>query len=200
MNNTTLTIENSLVSYANSLYAMSNEATDIVKLYFATTASTLVGALATDTTPATVTSALSKGQLINGITLLQQLQNFFGNAAVSSGDYMGTAQNLVNGDYPANATLSPDVENIGNRLKVVGQNAIQLSKDGALLVKTYNASGLSAIIGSISGSTIVFGCNLSQAKFVSGVVLVEQFLALMNKDSVSTGDYLTTVVNFVQGS
>jgi len=200
MNNVTQQLEDLITAFAGSLYSMNTEVNDIVKAYFATTASSLINGLATSSTPATVQTGLSKGQYVNGITLLQNLQNFFGNAAVSTGDYLGTAETLINGSNNATTQLSNDVESLGLRIKAVSQNLIQLYKDGTNINKVYNASGLSGFLGSVSASTIVYGCSTTQSKFIGGIVLVQQLLNFLGNSAVSTGDYYTTVANWVQGS
>ena len=201
MNTVTSTLETNLVALANSLYLMSAEVTDIYQYYFGTSASTLVDALATGATAATSSGngGLTKDQFEGGITLCESLIDFFGNSAVSTAAYIQHADKLINGS--ANATpLSNDVEVIGARLRDLGENVIQLKKDTANIEKTYNSSGLSAIIGSIGTSVVIYGSSLTQAKFVSGIVLVQQYKKLLNNEAVTTGDYLSTVTNFVMGS
>lgn len=202
MNNVTINLENSIVSYTTSLYFINQEAADIVKMYFATTASSLVSALATNSTPATTTGGggLSKLQFVNGITICQQLQNFFGNAAVTTGDYFGNCETMVNANTPATTALSTDVENLGGRIAALAANLIQLNKDGNNINKAYSASGLSGILGSIASTTIVFGCNVTQSRLIGGVVLVQQFLNFLQNLTVTTGDYYTTVSIWVNGS
>ena len=200
MNNITQTIEGQIINFMNSLYSMNNEVNDLVHYYFNTTATTLVSGLATNTTPATVATAIDKAQFINGITICQQLQNFFGNVAVAQTDYETYANGLINGSTPANTPLSNDVENIGIRLKALAQNVIQLKKDATNTVKAYNSSYLSAIIGGIPASNVVYGCNTPQAKFVSGVVLLMQYENFVTNQSVVPGDYLSTIVNWVLGA
>lgn len=43
----------------------------------------------------TLTKAVSKNMLVAGVTLIQQLQNFFTNAAVTTGNYNQTIDDLV---------------------------------------------------------------------------------------------------------
>jgi len=200
MNNVTQQMETAITAFAGSLYFMNTEATDIVKAYFATTATTLISGLSTGSTPATVQTGFNKTQYLAGITLLQNLQNFFGNASVTTSDYLGTCETLINGSNFATTQLSNDVESIGLRMKAVSHNLIQLEKDGTNINKIYSASGLSGILGSIASSTIVYGSSTTQSKFIGGIVLVQQLLNFLGNSAVTTGDYYTTVANWVQGS
>lgn len=200
MNNVTQQLETAITSYAGSLYFMYAEANDVVKAYFATTASSLISGLSTGSTPATVQTGLNKTQYLAGITMLQNFQNLIGNAAVTTADYLGSAETLINGSNFATTQLSNDVESLGLRMKTFSQNLIQLEKDGTNINKIYSASGLSGILGSIAASTIVYGCSTTQSKLIGGVVLVQQALNYLGNASVTTGDYYSTVANWVQGS
>lgn len=202
MNNVTMTLENNLITLANSLDWISHEAKDLYQYFWGTTANTLVGALATDATPATTAAggSLNKAQFTNGITLCTALNNFFGNSAVSQGGYQAIADTLINGNSPAGAALSNDVENIGLRLKALGGALIQLKKDADTLQTIYSSSYISAIIGGLPAPMIVYGCNLTQAKLISGMVLVDQLKKFLLNEAVATGDYQSTVTNLVVGA
>lgn len=202
MNTVTQQIEDQLVSLMTSFYSMNREVIDLEHYYFNSNASTLVNALASGTTPATTSAsgAFSKDEFISGITLLQELSDFFNNQAVSTSLYISTCDNLRNASHPAGSPLSNDVENIGSRIKTLVLNLIELSKTAPNIEKIYNASGVSAVIGSISASTVVFGCGLTQAKLISGIVFIQQFQKFLNNEAVTQGDYLSTITNFVAGS
>jgi len=202
MNTITSQIETQLISQCTTMLTMSNEVSDLYQYYFASPASSLINALPNSNSPATTQNngALSQGNFTGGITLTQALMNFFGNVSVSTSTYKQYADALINGSYPIATALSADVENIGGRLKTLGQNLIQLGKDSSNLIKAYNSSSLSSVIGSIPSSTVVFGCSTTQSKFVSGIVLLEQFQNFLTNQAVTTGDYLSTISNFVLGS
>lgn len=200
MNTITQTIENNIISFCQSLASMNAEVTDISQYYFGSTASTLIGNVTDGTTGVTVSSSLDKTQFLSGITLCQALQNFFNNSAVTASNYLQTCDGLIHGHSAASAILSPDVEDIGSRIKAIAQNLIQLRKTGDDIVKSYNASQLSGIIGSLSPQTVVYGCNTTQGKFISGIVLVEQLIAFLTGQTVSQSDYATTISNWVYGS
>lgn len=200
MNSITQTLENNIIAFCQSLASMNAEVVDISQYYFGSTASTLVGNVTDGSTGVTVSSSLDKNQFMGGITLCQSLQNFFNNGSVISSNYLQTCDGLIHGNSTASAILSPDVEDIGSRLKAIAQNLIQLRKTGDDIVKSYNASQLSSIIGSISPQTVVFGCSTTQGKFISGIVLVEQLIAFLTGQAVTQSDYATTISNWVYGS
>src|SRR4051812_39814021 len=132
MNNVTETLESSIISFANSLYAMNSEVKDLYSYYWGTSVNTLIAALASGTTPATtqVSGALSKTDFMDGITLVTALKDLFNNSAVSTSAYLTNAMILINGNYPAVSAVSQDIENMGLRLKTLGANIIALYKSG----------------------------------------------------------------------
>lgn len=199
-NTVTANIESSLYAVAVQLQGIKNEAADITKAYFSTGASTLVGALASDTTAATVASKLTKGEFINGIVMSQQLENFFGNSAVSQSDYMSSAQNLVNGSDAAGSALSQDVESIGSRLASLSGTLIEVKKKCQDIIDSYNGSELSAAAGAMSASAVVFGSSMTKQRLGDGINLCQEFNDLMGNAAVAQGDWKAIVAKFVNGS
>lgn len=197
MNMTAQNVEVKIQLIAASLASLRNEVTDIVKVYFATGANALVGALSTSGTAATVSSKLTKGEFTNGVTLALQLEAFFQNEALTQNDYMLMAQNLINGNDAAGGALSADVEALGARLVTMGVNVIEVFKQCKDVLKTYSVSELSAAVSAISSTTIVFGGNVTKTKMLAGITLVEQFKKVLNNEVASQSDYSTTVSDWV---
>lgn len=193
MNNTSLVVETTITSIAGSLKNVRDESGELYKSYFATGSNTLVDGLSTGGTAATVSSKLTKTEFVNGISMLEQLNNFFGNAAVTQADYVASAINLTNGTTAAGAALSSDVENIGDRLRQMGRDLIEIKKMCDSTLKVYSASELSPAVAALSSTTVVFGCSSTKSKMGSGITLLEQFVKLMTNLAVTTGDYSSTV-------
>jgi hypothetical protein len=196
MNLTAQLLEQSIRTVATSLSLMQNEAPDIIKAYFSTDASTLVGALSSGTDGATVSSRLSKTDFINGINFATQLDAFFQNQAVAQGDYLQTVQVIINANSAPVNPLSPAVEAIGLRLVALSQNAIELFKQTKNILKLYSASELSLAVDAIGNTTVIFGGDSTKSKFINGITLVEQFKKILNAEVVLTGDYATSVLQW----
>ena len=198
-NDVSLNVERGMQSEAVQFVSIHDEVDDIVKSYFATSASSLVGAAATDGTAVTVGSKLTKLKFINGITMAQQLQNLFTNQAVTTGDYMATSVNLINGSDAAGQALSQDVEVIGTRLVALGNTMILAKKNCQALLNAYNSSELAAALTQTSLPTIVFGCSSSKQKFVDGMNLCNQITNFMNNSAVTQGDWMAVVTKWTSG-
>lgn len=198
MNNVTNTIEQGIIGVCGQLASINEEAIDIVKAYFSTNASTLIGAAGSNDA-VTVSSALTKAKFVAGITLCQAIQNLVGGQVVSTDDYMSSAQNLLHGSNVAAAVLSNDVESIGNRLVSLAGTIIQMTKTAKGILNAYNSSQLSAALAALSGDPSIYGCSTPKTKFLNGVNLVQQISNLMSAQSVAQGDYLSTIEQWLQG-
>lgn len=196
MNTVTIDLENAFKSFATNLNWVMNEAKDIHTTYFATDASTLINALATSGTGASLDTKLTKAQYTNGIGFLEQLNNFFGNAAVTQGDYMNTLQNLIYGNAASPAKVSDAAESLANRMKVLAASCVSHFLSAKDLLGIFNNSELAEVIANISGARIVYGANMSVTQMTAGITLVEQYKKLINNEVVATGDYGVTIAQW----
>lgn len=199
MNSISQTVEAKLKEIAQSMEDVKAEAVDLYKYYFATS-SELVNALATANTAATTSAggSLTKGKVLNGITMVEALQNFFGNGAVGAADHMAYAMGLINSSTPAGAVVSGDLENIGARLKSLGGTMIALNKKCLDVKKAYVASELSLAVTALSASTVVPGCATTKTKMVDGIDLVTQFINLLGAQAVSQSDWAASAARWVR--
>lgn len=109
-----INLANNLIAVMGSLNAVKQQIDQIVSTYNAEQISAIWAALATaalntdgsigaaDATPVT-THPITVGninkswsQLISGVTLIEQLQSFFNNAAVTQANYLQTIRDLTN--------------------------------------------------------------------------------------------------------
>lgn len=189
MNTITTTLEGSFKTFANNLSWVMNEAKDINAAYFATDASTLVGALASGTSGASLDTKLTKSQYQNAIGFVQQLGNFFDNAAVTTGDYLNTLDNTIYGNASAPAKLSDAAESLANRLKVLTQACLSHFLTAKDTLALYYNSELSVVVAGCSGGLRVFGADMNVTQLIQGITLVEQFKKLINNEAVATSAY-----------
>lgn len=199
MNNTSQILEAAILASAKELSSISKSANAILRAYFATDAAGLIDGLASGSTPATVATKLTKAQLQNMIGCIQQVQKFFSNQDVPQGDYLNSIENVQNGSAVLAQPLSNNVEAIANQVVAVSRKLLNQHAEGVEIVKVYNSSGLGSAVGAISTSTEVFGCSTVASKFLSGIVLVDQFSRMLGNASVTTGDYEATVAHWTQG-
>lgn len=193
MNNITAVLEQEFKDFANNLSWVQQEAKDIDSAYFATDANTLVGALATGSTGASFDTKLTKSQYQNAIGFIEQLNAFFGNAAVSTGDYINTIDNIIYGNAATPARVSDAAESLANRLKVLAQACLTHFLKAKYLMDLYNNSELGVLVSGATGARVVFGASMNVTQLTQGITLVEQYKKMINNESVATGLYSANV-------
>lgn len=171
------------------------EVADLIKLYWSGDVSSDLGALA-GADPATKTSKHTKDELINGLTLSEQMDKFFTNQAVTQGDYHGNLQDLVYGDDEIITPLSVATEAFGDRVKALSEALLATFNRCKDTLDLYNDAEISAAVSGLSDGTIVFGADISKAELNLGITLCEQFKKFINNEAVTTGDYGSTVAKW----
>ena len=199
MNNTSQLLEAALMISAKELSHISKETNAVLRAYFATDAASLVDALSQASTPATVVTKLTKAQLQNMIGCLESVQKFFANQAVTQGDYLNSVENVQNGGAVLAQALSSNVEAVANRAVALSKKLLDQYAESVEIVKVYNTTGLGAAVSAIASTVEVFGCSTTASKFLSGIVLVDQFSKMLGNAVVTQGDYQATVANWTQG-
>ena len=194
MNITSLDLETQIGVWARSAKALSSQTNDVLSEYFSTDASAVADALSSASTPATLSTALTKAQVQNMIGTIQQLQKFFTNQAVTTADYLNSLENVLHGSHPVSVIVSQDLENVGVVLKSMASTMIGLYADAKDMKALYDSSELGSAVTAISTQTVVFGSSSTKSKFLQGIVLVDQFSRFVGNLSVTTGDYQTSVL------
>ena len=187
-------IQSKIYDLTVSMGYLVNECVDIEKLYFSGPSSQLAALGAND--PVTVATKLTKTEIGNGITLCQQLNNFFQNAAVTQADYLATIEPILYGNDPAPSQLSVEVEAVGNRLYLLCQNVLELFKQSKEIYSLYWASEIGTIVGSLSSSTVFYGIEATASELINGLTLAEQWKKMINNEAVSTSDYKAIIAKW----
>lgn len=193
MDNTTGYLQARLKYFAEKMESVSIEASDIYAAYFASGANVSVDALASSTTAATVSTRLTKGEYQNGITLIGQINNFFGNIAVSQAGYLTTVESVLYGSAASPAFVSDAVEDIGARIKLLFSTVLLQFNDAKNILSIYNNSELSVLASGLTAYRVIYGADMTNSQMSLGVTLVEQFKKLINNEDVAQGAYSNNV-------
>lgn len=188
--------EQQLIDFLNKMEYLSTEASDIYNSYFDTDASDVtvgVPSLLLNSDAATVQSKINKSQYLNGITLVNQVVNFFSNSAVAQGDYIDTVRELMYGNTARGSVLTIASEEIGNRLSSLATNLLGYFQNAQKILGMYNSDIVSSVAGALSDSDVMPGMSITKKNLVDFTVLTEQFKKLLNNEAVTTGDYQSTV-------
>lgn len=184
-------VQDLIKTVMDSLLYMSAQIADIEKLYFTKVSGDIAGLTGGD--PVTVTTKLTKDDLIAGITLIQQVDKYFGNENMITSDYYGTLIRLINGDNSATGEISPSTEVIGEDLKSLAETLIDINQKCSVIFNMYNDNELNDIIANIESARVVYGATITVSLYSDGITLIEQFSNFVGNVSVITGDYASTI-------
>jgi len=188
-------LQNDIKSIINALQILKEESKDIVKVYWATGISTLLAAK-NDGDAVTISTKLTKAQYVSGITMVTKFNNFFSNAAVTTGDYIETCQKLKYGNDEAVTILSESTEAAGDRLYQVSLDCIELFKNCRDTLDLYIDNEVGECVAVWTNERVVYGADMNKSELSAGITLVEQFKKMMNNEAVNTGDYETSIASW----
>jgi len=189
-------LEEMVKAFMDSMIWMQPEAADLVKLYWAEVNSDSTYTALSVSAAATFTTKMTKQEVINGLTWLEDVEDFYTNSAVTTTDYLQNLQGIIYGnDQYASPGISPAVEAFADRLLVMAQSSLQLFKDAKDLLDVYFDSEISAATGAVTGEEMPF-YTFSKSDFTEAITLIEQFKKMINNEAVTTGDYGATVAKW----
>jgi hypothetical protein len=174
---------------------MKEETKDIGKTYWSTDANTKITA-AGDTDAVTLSTHLIKTEYVSGVTLCEALTNFFGNAAVSTSDYLQSCQKIRYGSAAAPTKLSEATEDLGNRMYQVACNCIEIFKECRVILEIYSNNEIGDMIANLDVQRMIPGSEMTKDQLSSAITLVEQFKKMLNNEAVSTGDYAASLAKW----
>lgn len=196
MDTTAQRIQEEIKNILLGLGSVKSQAEEAYAKYWGTNANVEIGAVANGTDAVTVSSKLTKSEFLAGITMSEQIKNLFGNAAVTQSAYAATVRQLIHGDTAASAALSGEVESIGDALLSLSSSLNAISARATAVLDDYFKTELSAAVGAISDSRIVFGASVTKALLVSGIILIQQIAKFLGNEAVTTGDYAATLAQW----
>lgn len=190
---TTKKIQLDIKNFMTGMIWLKEESKNIYDTYWDTDASTLVPALVSGVSGATVDSHLTKDEFINGITFVEDLGDFFSNSSVSQTDYMQTCNRLKYGSASISTQLSNATEGLGTRLQTLGVNCIGYFEDARNILNFYINNELGDMIASLDAQRIVAGSDMTVSDLSAGITLVEQYKKMINNEVVTQALYEATV-------
>lgn len=193
MQQITVLLQNNIKTIMTSLASMQRECKSIYDSYWKTMANTTVSGLSTDATPATVTSKFTKKNYIDAITLSESLNNFFQNAAVTTGDYLQTAVTAKYGNAVLGSAIDVPTESIGDRLKQLCLDCIEIYRQSQNVLDLYFDNEVGDIVAVLDAQRIVYGSEMTVSDLSSAMTLLQQFNNFMSNSIVTAGDYNSTI-------
>lgn len=193
-NTITQTVEESIKTFMSAFTYMPAKCDDIQKIYYTSVNSAISGL--GDSDPVTLSTKLTKSNVINGITLTEQLENFLGNASVVTGDYYATLVQLTNGIADSTATINAACEYLGEQLRSLANDVLTAQQRAKVINDLYTDNQISTVVAAIDSDRVVYGSNSTASKFSSASLMISQLLNMIGNSDTTSGDYMSTVSNW----
>lgn len=192
MESVTTKIEKKLLNVNETLNLIVNQASSVYKLYWATSVSTDISGLSASD-PATIDGGISKADLVNGLSIAEQLNNFFGNSAVASSDYLANINKILYTNIPRVTKLSNAVESLASLELALMWNLLNVYNEAKVIINLYFKNEVGDIVGVLDANRLIPGSNLTQADLAAGVTMLTNIVAFMENGAVTTSDYQATL-------
>lgn len=190
----TKTLQDDIKTIVSKFCAMRNEGKGLYDLYWKGSVNTDLGGTGSD--PASVTSGLTKQELLNFQTMVTNLDNFWENVAVSQSDYQVTIQACLHGDAVLATALSSDTEDYADRSVVFCQDLLTQYDLSREVDNLYLNSEISAAVAGISSQTVVFGAGMTKDDLTSAINLIREFIDFIENAAITTADYKATLAKW----
>ena len=169
------------------------EAKDIEDLYWAEVSTDATFSALGTGDAATFSTKLTKQEVINALTIAEQLRKFFGNVAMTQADYWNNMHGIRYGnDERTSPGISTAIEAFGTRaVSLIGTLLTEFNRAQEIL-DIYFDTSISAAIAAVTVEETPW-YEYTKDDFTNGITLVENFKKLINNEAPTTGDYAATV-------
>jgi hypothetical protein len=185
-------LQDNLKEICSTFDTLRNEAKDIYNLFWKGSVNADITLLSSGNA-CCQEAKLTKAQVQLAATLVEQMGNFWDNAAVAQADYLATIQSLLHGDAVLATPISSDLEAFGNRAKQFAQDLLTQYNRTRLAVNHYNNTEISAAVGAMSAHTVVFGADMTKDDLTSAVTMLNEYLDFCQNAAVAQADYKATL-------
>lgn len=192
MESITKKLETKILNINGTINLMIAQAQAVYKLYWSSSVATDISGLASGD-PATIEGGISKGDLLNGLTIAEQLNNFFGNSAVTTGDYLANVNKILYTATPRVTKLSSVVETLASMELALSWNLMNVYNESKVIINLYFKNEVGDIVGVLDAQRLIPGSQMTQADLSSGITMLSNLVAFMENSAVSTADYQATV-------
>ena len=175
---------------------MVNESADLVKLYWSevNTDSTYTALATTDA--ATFSTKLTKQEVINALTIAEQIDKFFQNQALAQSDYYLNIQGILHGnDERTSPGISPAIEAFGTRSVALMNSIITAFNCAKDTLDVWFDTEIQVAFAALTGDNVPW-YDITVEDLNDGIVLIENFKKLINNEVATQANYSNTVANW----
>lgn len=195
VNDITQKLQDEIKFTMTALMSAYKEAKDIYQVYWETDANTSITAVLLSTTPVTQVTKLTKGEFLNGITLVTNYVDFINNSATSTINRAQYCHDLIYGTATP-TLLNSLIDSLGDRMKSLAEVFVYHYLNYIRLEKMYFSNEIGDMVGVLDAQRVIFGASMTQADLVSAITFLGEFRDFMSNAAVTTGDYLATLAKW----
>lgn len=187
-------LEDKIKTIFGTMQALEMEAADLYALYWGQIDSDAAFTALNNADAATKLTKLTKAELVNGVTLVEQIDRFFTNQSLTQGNYLGTLHAVIYGNDEITTSISTAIEAFGERLVDFCQNLLSVFSDAKAALNVYVDAEIADTLGALAGDNVPFYV-FSKSDLTLAINLLSGFKKLINNEDLTgvQGDYSSTV-------
>ena len=196
MSTSTEKLEEDLKLFMTSMLTVQQEAVDLEDLYWAEVNTDSTYTAAANGDAITFATKLTKQEVINALTIAEQVRKFFGNTAMTQADYYNNFHGILYGNNErASPGISTAIEAFGTRsVSFIGTLLAEFKRAKDILDLYFDTTINLAIAAVTIEETPWY--EFTKDDFTDGVTMVEQFKKLINNEAITTADYASTLARW----
>lgn len=148
---------------------------------------------------ATFSTQLTKQEVINGLTIAEQVDKFFQNQALTQADYRLNIQGIIYGnDAYTSPGISPAIEDFGTRLVTFCNSIITALKCSQDTLDVWFSTDIDDAVNAVTTTSLPFYSSIDKQEVLDGIVLIENFDKLITNQVATQAQYETTVSKYIR--
>lgn len=199
MSTSTIQIETRISALMGTMNALMFEAADLYKLYWSEVSTDATFTALGSGAAATYTTKLTKQEVINALTLSEQMDRFFTNQSLTQADYRTNMNGIRYGNdqYAMAGGISVAIETFGERAVTFINQLFQLFDEAKCILDLYFDTEISGAVGAVTGASLPW-TTIEKSDFTGSITLIENYKKLINNEVATAGDYGATVAKWVK--
>lgn len=196
MTTSTEKLEEQLKLFFASMVTIQTEAKDLEDLYWAEVSGDSTYSALANSDAATFATKLTKGEVINSLTIAEQIRKYFTNVAMTQNDYWNNFHGILYGnDERTSPGISVAIEAYGTRaVSFIGTLLTEFNRSRDIL-DIYFDTTIDAAIAAVTIEECPW-YEFTKDDLLDGLTAVENFKKLINNEAPTTGDYGSTVARW----
>lgn len=198
MTSSTSELDTRIKTFMRNVSPLQPESKDLSKLYSSEIDTDTVYTALAGTDAATFSTKLTKTEVLNSLTIAEQIDKFFTNQALTQSDYRQDIQGIIYGNNTYTSPgISTAIEDYGVRAVALCQASLNLFNDANEILDIYFDTEISTIYAAVTGVDLPWQ-DYSKSDFGAAITLIENFKKLINNEVATQADYGATIAKWIK--